>query len=83
MLGAVQGSSLRSAHARVRAWPSGLDGACAQLAGLQLRDGRTWVSSRSQATPVSGNRSRMRSIGLEGKTSATAQPPGRESLVNR
>jgi hypothetical protein len=41
VLGAVQGSSLRSAHARVRAWPSGLDGACAQLAGLQLRDGHS------------------------------------------
>jgi hypothetical protein len=36
------------------------------------------VSSRTQATPVSGNRSRMRSIGSEGKTSATAQPPGRK-----
>jgi hypothetical protein len=78
VLGAVQGSLLRSAHARVRAWPSGLDGACAQLAGLQLRDGHSCVSSRSQATPVSGNRSRMRSIGSEGKTSATAQPPGRK-----
>jgi hypothetical protein len=41
VLGAVQGSSLRSAHARARAWPSGLDGACAQLAGLQLRDGHS------------------------------------------
>ena len=36
------------------------------------------ASSRSQATPVSGNRSGMRSIGSEGKTSATAQPPGRK-----
>jgi hypothetical protein len=27
---------------------------------------------------VSGNRSRMRSIGSEGKTSSTAQPPGRK-----
>jgi hypothetical protein len=45
---------------------------------LQLRDGHSCVSSRSQATPVSGNRSRMRSIGSEGKTSATAQPPGRK-----
>jgi hypothetical protein len=42
-----------------------------------------WVSSRSQATPVSGNRSRMRSIGSEGKTSATAQPPGVNTLVHR
>src|SRR5262249_32188760 len=33
VLGTVQGSSLRSAHARVRTWPSGLDGACAHLAG--------------------------------------------------
>src|SRR5688572_17757378 len=45
VLGTVQGSSLRSAHARVRAWPSGLDGACAQLTGRQLRDGSPCVSS--------------------------------------
>ena len=38
VLGTVQGSSLRSARARAR--PSGLDGACAQLADWQLRDGR-------------------------------------------
>jgi hypothetical protein len=36
VLGAVQGSSLRSAHARARAWPSGLDGAGAQLAGFAI-----------------------------------------------
>lgn len=41
VLGAVQGSSLRSAHAGVRAWPSGLDGTSAQPAGLQLRDGHS------------------------------------------
>jgi hypothetical protein len=39
--GLIEGSSLRSAHARARAWPSGLDGACAHLAGLQLRDGHS------------------------------------------
>ena len=38
VLGTVQGSSLRSARACAR--PSGLDGACAQIAFWQLRDGR-------------------------------------------
>jgi hypothetical protein len=46
----------RSAHARVRAWPSGLDGACAQLAGRQLRDGLPCVSTGIQTMRVSGNR---------------------------
>jgi len=38
VLGTVQGSTLRFDRARAR--PSGLDGACAQLADWQLRDGR-------------------------------------------
>ena len=38
VLGTVQGSALRFDRARAR--PSGLDGACAQLADRQLRDGR-------------------------------------------
>ena len=44
VLGTVQGSSLRSARANAR--PAGLDGACAQIRSLQLRDGR-WVMMRS------------------------------------
>jgi hypothetical protein len=38
VLGTVQGSALRSDRACAR--PSGLDGACAQMIGGQLRDGR-------------------------------------------
>ena len=38
MLGTVQGAALRSARAYARPW--GLDGACAQMIGGQLRDGR-------------------------------------------
>ena len=38
VLGTVQGAALRSARAYAR--PSGLDGACAQMIGGQLRDGR-------------------------------------------
>jgi hypothetical protein len=38
VLGTVQGAALRSARACAR--PSGLDGACAQMIGGQLRDGR-------------------------------------------
>ena len=38
VLGTVQGAALRSARAYAR--PSGLDGACAQTIGGQLRDGR-------------------------------------------
>jgi len=38
VLGTVQGAALRSARAYAR--PSGLDGACAQMIGRQLRDGR-------------------------------------------
>ena len=37
VLGTVQGAALRSARAYAR--PSGLDGACAQMIGRQLRDG--------------------------------------------
>jgi hypothetical protein len=37
VLGTVQGAALRSARAYAR--PSGLDGACAQMIGGQLRDG--------------------------------------------
>jgi hypothetical protein len=38
VLGTVQGAALRSARAYAR--PSGLDGACAQMVGRHLRDGR-------------------------------------------
>jgi len=37
VLGTVQGAALRSARAYAR--PLGLDGACAQMVGRQLRDG--------------------------------------------
>jgi hypothetical protein len=72
VLGALQGSSLRSDHARIRAWPSGLDSACAQLTGRQLRDG---LYVRLERTP--GDACVRKSpadafIGLEGTTSATA-----------
>jgi hypothetical protein len=38
VLGTVQGAALR--YARAYARPAGLDGACAQMIGGQLRDGR-------------------------------------------
>ena len=41
------------------------------------------VSSRSQATPVSGNRSRMRSIGSEAKRPRRLSRPGVNTLVHR
>jgi hypothetical protein len=43
VLSAVQGSARCAAHAHVRAWPSGLDGASAPLAGGPLRDGHSCV----------------------------------------
>ena len=56
VLGTVQGSALRSDRACAR--PSGLDGACAQIAGRQLRDGRrTFFPSGAHGTlidPVDG-----------------------------
>jgi len=56
----------------VRAWPAGLDGACAQLAGQQLRDGRD-LRIQWKAGDASVRKSLANAfIGLEGTTSATA-----------
>ena len=72
VLGAVQGSSLRAAHARGRARPSGLDGTCAQLTGRQLRDGLYVRLERTRGDACVRKSPAGAFIGLEGTTSATA-----------
>ena len=72
VLGTVQGSALRSDRACAR--PSGLDGACAQMIGGQLRDGRRMLfpsgttahrsiyRTVSRSAPVSFDRFRTRAL---------------------
>ena len=67
----------------VRAWPSGLDGACAQLAGRQLRDVPYVRFQWTPDEPCVRKSPAGAFIELQATPSATAQPPRARRLFDR